>query len=84
MNLSELRTELVDMLTDFVADTAAQAICCNCALNKEEEDTGTTVCPVDFDMFSCEFCDYDLTSEIDALAERLIEVLPEPPEDWNA
>lgn len=82
--MNELRTELTDMLTDFVAETAAQAICCNCVLNKEEADTGTTVCPCDFDLFSCEFCNYDLVNEIDAAAERLIEVLPEPPEDWNA
>lgn len=79
MNLS-IRSELIDMLTDWAMEQN-QDICCSCRKNRSEEDIGTTSCPVDFDMFSCPNAVCDLADTIERVADMLICALPEPDEE---
>lgn len=79
-NISDMRVDLEDMLTDWVSEQG-QNICCNCADNQEEADIGYTRCPADFDLFDCPNTAFDLREIIKKITEELVYALPEPTED---
>ena len=81
MNLStmeEFKRDLIDVITDYVADHAGEVQCETCGDNKPEEDINGSACPCDFDVFCCEYADC-LEERIVKAADIICDGLPNPP-----
>lgn len=77
MTFEEMRVDLSDILTEWIS-CRSEDICCKCCMNKPEYDINYSSCPADFDMFSCELSQEDLSVMIDEVVDRVITALPEP------
>lgn len=77
--LSDMKIDLVDMITDWVSEQG-QNICTLCDDNQEESDIGYTRCPADFDLFDCPNTAYDLRETIRKAVDDIIEAIPSPTE----
>lgn len=84
MSHQRMWSELVDVITDWVAENAANDICCSCSDNRPEDDINYSYCQeADYDMFQCPYQQGDLSVAVQEAAQKVIDALPTPPEFYD-